>query len=690
MTSFNKVFIDLEGLGFEFYPNVAYTVELAPDFAKDANDTTNLQLDAYSFTASPVTITGQVSEYKANVMNITLTFSRAVNYRDGVVRLFHSDSTLIQTWDSADLSSVNGGTSLVLSITDPLNTLDRFTDYYVELEDGNFISLDRVLTLTNSWTGSALSFTFNTGDHDILPYSALVASAGTISAQLTYNVGFFTANLNVQATVYSNSGFLLEDSATMSAVSSISCDITRATLLPEPLYYDHEYNLSTNSVVFDSSITTAQDLDLIDHIIDGPNGYTYTVVITPSPTTSITSLSSTSSLGTQSFNSSTKVLTLTGNQTQMNDLLDNLKITLNSTESSFTLTYSANNNQDSQADSRVISCNNTVYPTFTTFDFFHGVPNSSNIQGNHDRSTGSTKNQLYAQYNSSTHPWINDDYFLDVSNGIYNWRVPETATYTVIAKGAGVSGALLEGEFDLTKDDEIEILIGKSPTSEYSSTHVGTGGFGGTFVVKQNKSRTGSFGKPVYGNRVTSNILIIAGGAAASTTEYPLAAGPTHIYATLGTTNATISASRTITVNNVTGTYGGSAQGGYDWTTSMGNGKVLGSAKGGFGGGGAARGTYDTANNSSPLVPKTTQYKAGGGGYRGGYPCIFIGNNTSIIFSGSGGSSYSNSTGVDNRWNYSEYYNTGAHNFPHPYSTSGPSGTSRDDDYGYVTITKQP
>lgn len=685
MTSFNKVFIDLEGLGFEFYPNVAYTVELAPDFAKDANDTTNLQLDAYSFTASPVVITGQVSEYKANVMNITLTFSRAVNYRDGVVRLFHNDSTLIQTWDSADLTSVNGGTSLVLSITDPLNALDRFTDYYVELEDGNFISLDRVLTLTNSWTGSALSFTFNTGDHDILPYSALVASAGTISAQLTYALGFFTANLNVPATVYANIGFLLEDSANMSAVSSLTCDITRSTLLPEPLYYDHEYDLSSNAAVFDNSITTAQDVNFIDHIQNGPNGYTYTVVITPSSSTSITNISSTSSLGTQSFDSSTKVLTLTGNETQMNDLLDNLKITFNSTESTFTLTYAASNNQDSQADSRVIDCKNIQYPTYTTFDFFHGVPNTSN----HDRSTGSTKTELYTQYNSSTYPWINTDYFLQVNSGVYTWRVPETATYTVIAKGADVNGAILEGEFDLTKDDEIEILIGKQATAETSSGYKGYGGAGGTFVVKRAKFRLGEFGKPTYGNRATSNILLIAGGGgdgqSASTTEYPLSAGAGAIaYATIGTSNATISRSDTLVYNGQNYTFSGTAQGGKDWVDAMGDGKVLGNAKGGFGGGGAARG------NDYTVTPSYyNQYRAGGGGYRGGYPSIYIGI-SNVSAWGSGGSSYSNSTGVDNRWIYTELYTTGAHNFPQPFNTSGPSGTSRDDDQGYVTITKQP
>ena len=226
MTNFNNLSIDITQLGFKLEPGVEYKFQLDDGFCKDEYETANLDLNVLQFVAQPVVITGQVIDYKANVMSIQLSFNRNVLYNEGVVRLYHEDSTLIQTWDSNVLSTVNNSDNLVLSIDDPFNTLDRFTNYYVELEDSNFISEDRVVTKPNSWLSGSLVFEFNSGDHDILPYSALVTSLGTISCQLTYAPGNLTSNQTINSTQNTSGGYLLETSAAIQSSSNVNSILT--------------------------------------------------------------------------------------------------------------------------------------------------------------------------------------------------------------------------------------------------------------------------------------------------------------------------------------------------------------------------------------------------------------------------------------------------------------------------------
>ena len=93
------------------------------------------------------------------------------------------------------------------------------------------------------------------------------------------------------------------------------------------------------------------------------------------------------------------------------------------------------------------------------------------------------------------------------TQGIQEWTVPATTTYTIDAYGArggGTApgqGARMKGDFDLTKDDVIKIVVGQTGLAEtyVRSGRTAGGGGGGTFVIQS-----------PYNN--TASVLVIAGG----------------------------------------------------------------------------------------------------------------------------------------------------------------------------------
>jgi hypothetical protein len=110
---------------------------------------------------------------------------------------------------------------------------------------------------------------------------------------------------------------------------------------------------------------------------------------------------------------------------------------------------------------------------------------------------------------TGTDTWKNDTSFFNTTNGIQLWTVPRTGTYRITADGSqGCSnasgggaipgaGARIIGDFVLTQGEVIRILVGQR--EDQSSGCGGTGGGGGTFVVRTPYNTTGS-------------ILAIAGG----------------------------------------------------------------------------------------------------------------------------------------------------------------------------------
>ena len=248
--------------------------------------------------------------------------------------------------------------------------------------------------------------------------------------------------------------------------------------------------------------------------------------------------------------------------------------------------------------------------------------------------TGPIISQVRSSYSSAT--WAQNASYLNMTTqGIQEWTVPETNSYTITVAGAagGTSrtpgkGAIMSGTFSLTKDMVLAILVGQQGGVKSASCN--SGGGGGTFVW--NKSST-------------SQPLIVAGGGGGG-----------------GGGCGTVGLNAPTTING-TGAFGtstagsngnGATPGGSGWLTNGTSGLVgnnsnctrpleggLGGAAvasssvgdGGFGGGASASG--QNCSNGGP---------GGGGGYSGG---AGPSGNTTCGAAGGGGS-YNSGTNQTN------------------------------------------
>ena len=179
--------------------------------------------------------------------------------------------------------------------------------------------------------------------------------------------------------------------------------------------------------------------------------------------------------------------------------------------------------------------------------------------------TGPTQAQINTAYNNTNL----DDAVTINTQGIQEWTVPATGTYTIEVWGAsgGAStgsgehaaagqwglGARMKGDFSLTEDDVLLILVGQQGGN--TSTHGGGGG-GGTFVT------TGS-------EYSSATPLIIAGGGGGGGRNYSTADGRTSESGRIGGKSSGGSNNRGAggtsgsgaTTNDTSATYGGNGGG---------------------------------------------------------------------------------------------------------------------------------
>jgi len=205
-----------------------------------------------------------------------------------------------------------------------------------------------------------------------------------------------------------------------------------------------------------------------------------------------------------------------------------------------------------------------------------------------------------------------------LNGGVQRWSVPFTGTYRIEAYGAkggsnGGNGARMRGDFDLTKDEELLIVVGHQGLP--APAQVGNGGGGGTFVVKAN------------GN--TPLIIAAGGGGTGHNSAYPNHSvsigktGPNGSAGLLGQAGAGGTngngGKESYTTGNGTpngagggglltdGGSSGSANGGKSFL----NGCQGGNSTGGYGGGGGTNHFVYGCGSSPPGG-------SGGGGYSGG------------------------------------------------------------------------
>jgi hypothetical protein len=243
-----------------------------------------------------------------------------------------------------------------------------------------------------------------------------------------------------------------------------------------------------------------------------------------------------------------------------------------------------------------------------------------------------------------TPDWTDNVNYLNVSTqGIQDWTVPETGTYTITAIGAqggsgldstpitysGGKGAWMQGDFALTKGDTLHILVGQQgiggPTAIIGHSNMAGGGGGGTFVSK--------------GTTLTNSIaLIVAGGGGGGTYAVSSGSGssvgPNPVSNPgLSTIGSNANAGAVNPSNPSRGDYegagftGDAVTGGSFAAKAFKSGGVGGTGyanyHGGFGGGGGGSRSYPSGG--------------GGGGYQGGAAGL---DQWTTLGNGGGGLSY--------------------------------------------------
>ena len=132
---------------------------------------------------------------------------------------------------------------------------------------------------------------------------------------------------------------------------------------------------------------------------------------------------------------------------------------------------------------------------------------NASVTGN----TGPTQSQVNSAYSNTA---LEGKVTIN-TQGIQEWTVPYTMTYTIEAWGAegggtdAGKGARMKGDFNLTKDEVVKIVVGQMGIQEGSYTRNNRragGGGGGTYIIKAPFNNTAS-------------ILLIAGGGGGSGTD---------------------------------------------------------------------------------------------------------------------------------------------------------------------------
>lgn len=252
--------------------------------------------------------------------------------------------------------------------------------------------------------------------------------------------------------------------------------------------------------------------------------------------------------------------------------------------------------------------------------------------------TGPTQLQVTTAYQNS-----NLSGSVTVASGIQSFTVPATGMYRIQALGAqgagasGGNGAMIAGDFSLSVNDVLRIVVGQQGVTQANEPNA-CGGGGGSYVL------TG------VGN-TTANILVIAGGGGGSPASYSM--GKQASTSTTGNNGAGVDntdgaggingngGNKSVSANSLDRAAGGggfftngqsigqtpgAANGGDSFINGSLGGSISGAgAAGGFGGGGAVW---------------TTGFRGGGGG--GGYSGGGGGqtNSNANTHSGGGGGSF--------------------------------------------------
>lgn len=205
------------------------------------------------------------------------------------------------------------------------------------------VSSTLAITSFSSASASGGTFTFNnttktfiiSGTRTQVNAHLAAISLTSTSSNIDFNISYLLSNNQTSETDTKVQTFKNADIEFLSNVTS------------SVIYYAEDAN---------SYLITGQPL-ITDTSFDGTG--TYTLTVTPSSTSAISSMSSVGASGTSSFNSSTKVLTISGTRGQVNDHLNEISIvTAVDYSTTFTLTYYVTTPRSSHASKmQTLICN---------------------------------------------------------------------------------------------------------------------------------------------------------------------------------------------------------------------------------------------------------------------------------------------------------------------------------------------
>jgi len=112
------------------------------------------------------------------------------------------------------------------------------------------------------------------------------------------------------------------------------------------------WTTSTQFIYETSTSNTLSGVPLLGNLDTAYPGATWSVTVTPSTTLSIDTFTTSGVGGTFSVNSSTKVITISGTRSQVNNRLQGLSITSNANAVDFVLSYFVSNNVNAVTDTR--------------------------------------------------------------------------------------------------------------------------------------------------------------------------------------------------------------------------------------------------------------------------------------------------------------------------------------------------
>jgi hypothetical protein len=268
--------------------------------------------------------------------------------------------------------------------------------------------------------------------------------------------------------------------------------------------------------------------------------------------------------------------------------------------------------------------------TFTTHTFTNAGATGRN---------GPPLTQVQEAYIAAT--WAQDTLYLKMeTQGIQEWTVPATGSYSIEVAGAGGGsfstpsnggkGAHMKGTFNLTRGMVLAILVGQKGVVK--NTACNAGGGGGTFVWDKSD---------------TTQPLIVGGGGGG----YPG-----------GCTGAGSGLDASITTNGTTGGFGtstpgsdgnGATPGGSGWKTNGTSGNIGNNSgttrplEGGFGGLANPTSTVGDGGFGGGASAAGNICGAGGAGGGGGYSGGAGPSSTQVCITGGGGGSYISNSGTN-------------------------------------------